>query len=72
MTVSTENATLLKNRKTQISQYLAVKIQIEIELEFVPRNVSFRIWWILRVQQFQWNLSYTKQLKSKVTVYSRR
>jgi len=44
MTVSTENATSqnASNRQPQIPQYLAVKIQIEIliEFEFVPGNLS--------------------------------
>ena len=36
------------NRKTQIPQYLAVQIQIEmlVSFEFIPRNFSFSIWWI--------------------------
>jgi len=49
MTLSTENVHPRHppNREIQISQYLAVKIQIEnlVEFEFVPRTLSFWIWW---------------------------
>ena len=37
------------NPETQISRYLTVQIQVQILvwIEFVPRNMSFWIWWIL-------------------------
>jgi len=46
------------DRETQIPQYLAAQIHIEILVgfEFVPRNSSFSIWWISGVWQFQWKL----------------
>ena len=38
------------NRKTQIARYLAIQNQIDMDIsvqfEFVPRNLSFLIWWI--------------------------
>jgi len=57
MTVSTKNAISLSvgihlqnppYPQTQISRYLAVQIQIQIlvQFEFVPSNLSFRIWWV--------------------------
>jgi len=61
MTVSTENATPPKSTesRTQIFQYLAVQIRmvILVKFEFVPKNLSFSIWWISEEVHFQWNLS---------------
>jgi len=50
------------SRVSRILWYLVIQIHIEhlILFEFVQRNLSFVIWWISRVQHFQWNLSYTK------------
>jgi len=50
------------NLRTLISQYLAVQIRIEILVyfEFVPRNLSFWIWWISGLKHFQWKLSYVR------------
>jgi len=44
----------------QILRYLTVRIQLEIliEFEFVPRNVSFSILQIAGVYHCQWNLRY--------------
>jgi len=54
------------NRETHLSRYLAVQIEIEIEIlvehEFVPRNLSIWIWWLWGVCRFQWNLSYSTEI----------
>jgi len=61
MTVSTDITTPPKSTESgvQIQIELAVQIQIEIlvDIQFVPRNLSYRIWWILDVYHLQWNLS---------------
>jgi len=42
-----------KFRFLGISQY---KIETVVEFEFVPKNLSFWIWWVSGVWHFQWNL----------------
>jgi len=54
MTFSTQNAHHLlnpqnpPNQETQIFQYLAIQIQIEILKKFdcAPKNLTFWVWWI--------------------------
>jgi hypothetical protein len=62
ITVSAENDTpqIPSNRETLIPLHLGVQFQIGIlvQFEFVPKNFSFSIWWILGLWHVQWHLFY--------------